>query len=79
MMARVSPYYSAKPSSPDAYHNHDDCSAGSKVVGHNRRKGTHRYRQCDECVALSEQLGEFDESHQERGFSFDEPATASGA
>ena len=82
-MARVSPYYSVKLTDPDVYHNHDNCSAGRKVVGHNRRQGTHRYRQCNECMFLSEQQGEYIESRQNHAsdgrYSLDERATASGS
>ena len=80
-MARVSPYYSVKLTDPDVYHNHSDCSAGSTVTGHNRRLGTHRYRQCDECARLSERLGEFGDENRAKSndYSFDERATASQA
>ena len=81
-VARVSPYYSVKLTDPDVYHNHDSCSAGSKVTGHNRRQGTHGYRQCEECAYLTDEMGGTGDTRgtyaNEGGYSFDEPATASG-
>lgn len=56
-MAKVNPYHTTtpeggEPGRRDVYHDHDDCSDGSRILPQNRVSGDGGRPRCDECIVL---------------------------
>ena len=56
-MGKVEPYHSSSPLDDQVYHDHDDCSVGSKIPDRNREPGTQGFQRCGECYELDQPSG----------------------
>jgi len=51
-MAKVAPFHSVKPNTPQVYHNNDACTEGNNIEKENLRSGTGGRPLCHHCARL---------------------------
>lgn len=52
-MAKVAPFHSAKPNTPNVYHDESRCTEGNNIERENRRAGTDGRPKCKTCREIS--------------------------
>ena len=52
-MAKVSPFHSVKPNTPNVYHDNDKCTEGNNIESYNKKPGTDGRPRCKHCAQLA--------------------------